>query len=224
MLICELALLGIVSAPITPAVISIAALVDGQALIMSASGGRESYADRMMSPALDILSGRGIRTIAHPRYPLETLERVARLERARALHAISPTMPTFVASAYALFSQRQLAEALASAWITIEQFIDRKWNDYVAATGATGALLRRLQSSRYHPVFARIETLRADGVLADSLCDTVDQARQRRNALMHGARVALDDTRVVLLALHAVVEEACGQQSSPPECSSVLNW
>jgi hypothetical protein len=224
LVICELALLGIVSAPVTPKVISAAALIDGQALITSAAGGRESYADRVMGPARDLFTGQGLLSYVHHHHPLEVLERVRRLEKVTALRSVSTTIPTFVASAYALFSQRQLAEALASAWIVIEQFVDRKWSDYVATTGATGALLARLQDSRNNPVWARINTLRDDGVLPRTLCETIDQARNRRNRLMHRATIALDDARVVLLALHAVLEEICGQPSSPPECSSELNW
>ena len=128
-IICEFALTGIVSEPATPVHISRGVLIDNHALIMSAGGGREIYLERTIIPSLQLLQGTWL---THPIHSTDVITAVAKQEVSSQLGLISDNLPTFVASAYSLFSNHQNSEALIDSWIVIEQIIDWLWKDYLS--------------------------------------------------------------------------------------------
>ena len=108
-------------------------------------------------------------------WPVAALEDAIALRRSRKLSGISATLPTFVAGAYALYSQRQLSEALADAWVACEQILNHLWDQYLSTL--TSRRRKSLSDSRTYPVAVRLEILRTVGRLSQDLHDALDLAR-----------------------------------------------
>lgn len=218
MLICELSLNGVTSAPATPVHISAGRLIENHALIMSAAG--NSAIERTLAPALHLLTNTwGHYTWCQP----ESLETAAKLTCANKLASLSQNLPTFVAGAYSLYSQRQLSEALIDAWIAIEQIIDSYWESYISQMDENGRRAR-LRDTRSYTAAVRTEVLFTAGKIPASLYKDWNTSRKHRNALSHRAQIELKAARETVMALKETIEFFCGETVSVPLLSQSINW
>jgi hypothetical protein len=96
LLICELALLGVVSEPVSPVHISYGQLIENHALVLVGSGGRELYLERGVGANLALF---GNHWGAWPLRSESLLDEAARLARTRVLASISATLSSLVPGA-----------------------------------------------------------------------------------------------------------------------------
>lgn len=220
LVICELALLGVVSEPATPAHVSVGKMVDDHAAIVSAVGGRELYPDRTVQPFMELARGN---LVGFGQFiESDILMRALLLERATALADMSKYLPTLVAGAYSLFSQRQIGEALADAWFASEQMLDYMWRQYVSSV--PGQRRSRLEDTRTYTAAVRTEVLHTAGRLDSATYEALNSARQKRNAFAHRARVDLSAAQVCLDTMKAMIELLCATSVEPPLANTGLNW
>jgi len=218
--ICEFALSGIVSAPATPVHISAGRLINGHALITSAAGGRETYPERTIQPSLQLLRGMWR---MHPLHTLDVVDKVVNLQCTSLLVEVSDNLPTFVAGAYSLFSQRQAAEALIDSWIVIEQIIDSLWAHYLTRI-ADNSRKDRLSDPRTYTAAVRIELLYTVGILPLPLYEVLNIARAHRNRLAHRAEISLTMSKECLMAMKEMIEFLCKTSVEPPLTCEGVNW
>ena len=221
-LICELALMGIVSGPATPVHISVGKLVDGHALISSGGGGREFYPERTVQPSFELL--RGTWPAGHAMHVQEgVLDTACLLERANKLSDLSPTLPTLVAGAYSLSSQRQLGEALIDAWVVSEQILDYLWREHVSKVGDT-ARKDRLSDPRTYSAAVRTEILHTTDEIDQDLYSALNLARKHRNDMAHRARVTSQAANDVLHAMKLMLEHLLQTEVESPIAGSSISW
>lgn len=216
-IICEFALLGVVSEPATPVHISLGKKHGEHILITSASG---VYTDRSMSPSIQLIQGLWRQ---HPVVPTETLNQALLLELTSQLTKISPELPTFIASAYSLYAQRQQGEALLDSWIVIEQIIDWFWNEYKAKV-FDKSRKERLSDTRTYTAAVRTEALLIAGIIPDTLYHTLNLARKHRNDLAHRGKANFNMTQVVILAMKDALEFLLKRKIEPPYVHLGINW
>jgi hypothetical protein len=218
--ICEFALKGIVSEPATPVHISRGELINDHALIRSASGGREIYLERTTMPLMQLLQRTWRMNQLHD---LDVVEAMARQECTSQLVQVSDYLPTLVAGAYSLFSQRQLSEALIDSWIVVEQIIDWLWTDYLLRI-ADKSRKKRLSDPRTYSAAVQIEILHTIGVLPLSLYQALNTARKHRNDLAHRAEISLTMATEGVTAMKQIIEFLCKTSVEPPSVSVGVNW
>ena len=218
--ICELALNGLVSAPASPIDISWGQLVDGHALVLGGSGGREAYLHRSVQPLLELLQDNWL---TWPVRGEETLKKAARMALTRRLSAISETLPELVAGAYSNYSRRQVGEAIADSWVVTEQVVDYLWQGHVK-TVRDKARKDRLKDDRTYSASVRAEILLTAGALPEDLYVSVQRARKLRNDLMHSAKMALPAATQCVNAMREAVEFVCGTTVVPPDVTQGVNW
>lgn len=223
--VCELALCGVVSAPATPAHIGIGSVIDNQAVITKSIGGREIYTDRTHRPTLGMLTGMW--PLAMPHMALSkwlTIEPIIKKhERTSRLTQVSTELPTSVASAYSLLSQRQYSEALLDGWNVIEQIIDWYWVNYL--TSLSEERRKRLKDTRTYTASVRTEVLETTGRLPSELCKGIHKARKHRNALAHRLDTDPERARETVLAMHKTVEFFCDAKVEPPSDGGIsVGW
>jgi hypothetical protein len=219
-IICDLALHGIVSEPATPVHISRGTLIDNHALITSAGGGREIYLERTMGPSLQLLQGTW-RT--HHIHNMDLVNSAIQQEFSSKLAGISDNLPTFIASAYSLFSQYQSSEALLDGWIVIEQIIDWLWRDHVGAI-VDVSRKDRLLDSRTYSAAIRIEVLYTAGKLPPEIYQAATIARQHRNQLAHRAKINNRMATECLMAMKDLIEFVCQAKVEPPIGNAGVTW
>jgi hypothetical protein len=218
--ICEFALLGIVSEPATPVHVSRGVLIDLHALVTGAGGGRELYRERSVGPAQELVSGLWL---MHPVVDMATVEQASQHQISTQLGAASENLPALVAGAYSTYSRRQLAEAVVDSWIVMEQLLDWYWTQYRA--GLTDKSRKeRLADTRTYSAAIRIELLQTAKVLPEPLCDDLQRARRHRNELAHRARVTGEGADVCLTAMRHAIEFFSGRQVEPPLSNTGVTW
>ena len=219
-IICELALNGIVSEPTTPVHISRGEMIDEHILITSASGGREMYLERTLTPSLQLHLGTW-RT--NQLCSFEVVNAAIGQECTSRLNQISSSLPTLVAGAYFMFSRRQLSEALVDGWIVIEQIIVGLWTNYTSSIIAKSRR-ERLLDSRTYSVGVRIETLYTIDVISEPLYTALNAARKHRNELAHRAKINLAMATEVLDAMKQTIEFFCKASIAMPLANVGVNW
>jgi len=220
LLICELALVGIVSEPASPVHINYGRLIDNHALVVAGSGAREMYLERSIGPSLALLANHWI---GWPVHGESLLDEVAGLARTRILAAMSATLPSLVAGAYYNYSRRQPAEALMDAWIVAEQILDSMWTEYVS--GLEGAKRKtRLEDSRTYSASVRIEVLRTAGVTDEDMYEDLHQARKARNDLAHRALIDKEAALQGMCAMRRLIKLVCGSSVAHSDASHGVNW
>jgi len=219
-IICELALHGIVSEPATPAHISQGALVDNHALIISAGGGREMYLERTLMPSIHL--HKNLWQISKMQ-SVDVLNKVTKQQMSSQLEDISDNLPTFVASAYSLFSRHAYSEALLDSWIVVEQIIDWLWKEYLANINDRPRK-DRLSDTRTYSASVRIETLFTTNKIPLSLYEIIHTARKHRNELAHRAKINLDMAQDSLSAMKQVIEFTCQTTVEPPLANVGVTW
>jgi hypothetical protein len=220
-LICELALMGIVSEPATPVHISHGRLIDNHALITSAGGGREIYLERTMTPSNHLLRGEWR---MYPIRDATTARKARELECANTLVVIKEDLPTLIAGAYSLFSRRQLGEALINSWFVCERIIHYIWEQYLS-TLSDKARISRLNDPRTYSAAVRTEVLHSIGNIPLHLYDELNKARGHRNDLAHGKKKAtLLASTTCLNAMKLFIEFVCEKTVESPQLSSGVSW
>lgn len=219
-LICELALMGVVSEPASPVHISYGQLIDDHALVTVASGGREIYQERSLFPSLALLRGDWL---SWPIHPESAVDQAANQACTSYLGHISPSLPALVAGAYSLFSRRQLSEALMDSWIVSEQILDHLWEKYML-TVPDRARKKRLEDTRIFTATVRAEVLLTAGTIGLSIYQAIQKARKHRNDLAHRAKISLSNASECLHTMKALVELVCEREVAWPEVSTGVNW
>ena len=219
-IICEFAFKGIVSEPATPSHMSTGSLIDNHALIIAASGGRESYLERSLAPTIRLVQGNW--GMCQP-CSLDIVHSIEKLECTSKLRQISKNIPTLVAGAYSFLSQRQIAEALNDGWVVIEQIINLLWDKHIASIIETPRK-NRLSDSRTYTTAVRIEVLYISGVLSKHLYEALNIARQHRNDLAHRAKITLEMAEQCLIAMKNIIEFVCEVSVEPPIAHRSVNW
>jgi len=220
LLICELALLGVVSEPASPVHINYGRLIDNHALVVAGSGAREMYLDRSIGPSLALLANHWI---GWPIHGESLLDEVAGLARTRILAAMSATLPSLVPGAYYHYSRRQPAEALMDAWIVTEQILDSMWTEYTDAV-KDGKRKQRLADSQTYSASVRIEVLHTAGVIDRDMYEDLHEARDARNRLAHRALIDLNAASQGMCAMRCLIELVCGTSVAHTDVSMGVNW
>ncbi len=219
-IICELALAGVVSEPASPVHISYGQLVDGHALAVVASGGREIYLERTIGPSLALVRGDWLTWRVDPE---AVLDQAAGQSCTARLASISDSLPTLVPGAYYSLSRRQLAEAVMDSWIVTEQILDHLWQTHVSALPDHDRR-QRLSDSRNYTASVRTEALHMAGVIDGSLYKAIHKARKHRNDLAHRAKITLSAAIDCLMTMKAAIEFVCKTSVAEPEVSTGVNW
>jgi len=220
LLICELALLGVVSEPASPVHINYGRLIDNHALVVVGSGAREMYLERSIGPSLALLSNHWI---GWPTHGGSLVDEAARLPRTRILAAVSATIPSLVAGAYYHYSRRQPAEALMDAWIVTEQILDSMWTGYTDAA-KDGKRKERLLDSRTYSASVRIEVLHTAGVIERDVYERLHEAREARNRLAHRSLIDVNAASQGMCAMRCLVQLLCGTAVAEADVSIGVNW
>lgn len=216
-LLCELALLGVVSDPVSPVHISGGLMGEGYALVTVGGG---SYLERTVAPTLAQRSGEWQ---LWTRYDEALLDRAAAQTCTGRLIDISPSVPTLIVGAYSLFARRLLSEALIDGWIVTEQLIDHLWQRHISPV-KDKARRERLEDDRSYPASIRVEMLLTAGVIDGQMAEATQVARQHRNRLAHRAKISLQATTECLDAMRGMVEFICGEKVAPPPRSFFIGW
>jgi len=220
LLICELALLGVVSEPASPVHINYGQLIDNHALVLAGSGGRELYLERSVGANWALF---GNHWIGWPLRAESLLDEAARLARTRVLAAISAALPSLVAGAYYHYSRRQPAEALTDAWIVTEQILDSMWAAHVCAVD-DGKRKERLNDSRTYSASVRIEVLHTACAIDKDAYEDLHEARLGRNQLAHRALIDLNAASQGMGAMKRLIELVCGTSVAHADVSMGVNW
>lgn len=218
--ICEFCLCGVVSQPVSPVHISFGLLIEGHALVLVGSGGRELYTERSIGPITALRDGTWR---LWPLHSASVLENATLLTSTDKLAAISQSVPEFVAGAHALYSQRQMNEALADSWLVCEQLLNHLWLQYRGQM-TDRSRKKRLGDNRTYSASVKLEVLRTAGVLPDPLYRALHKARAHRNDLMHGATNSLDATSECMTAMKMTLEHILGEEVAEPSVSTGVNW
>jgi hypothetical protein len=221
-LVCELALIGIVSEPITPAHISMGMLYDNRALIIRAGSGRERYLERSLFPMDQLTANKGSWLLSSF-HELDILERAGEQNCTRLLVEVSEELPTLVSGAYSLFSKRHLSEALIDSWIVCEQFISHLWGKYIESL-SDRTRIKRLKDTRTYSAAVCIEILHSVQIIPESIYIELNRARKHRNDLAHGAKITLSASETGLNAMRLMIEFFCNRTIAPPQISESVNW
>jgi hypothetical protein len=99
------------------------------------------------------------------------------------LRELSPTLPTFLASAYAFMRDGQEGEALMDAWIVAEQVLNLLWSEWIGRSGASNQVCRELRKDRV--VQRRLNLLEACGQLEGEIATKLRTAAEYRNQVVH---------------------------------------
>jgi hypothetical protein len=220
LLICEFALLGIVSEPATPVHISRGTLFEGGIVVTGAGGGRETYLERSLGPLLELHTGLWL---SHQVVPNDTVVLATAQKISLQLGGVSESLPSLVAGAYSAYSKHLLAEALVDSWIVVEQLLDWYWTKYRDSL-TDGGRRKRLADSRTYSAAVRIEMMETSSILSEELCRELHDARRHRNELAHRARLTNEGADVCLRAMHHAIEFFSGKQVSPPLSSAGVGW
>lgn len=216
--ICELCLLGVISQPTSPVHVSFGQLIEGHALVVGGSGGRETYLERTSGPNIALLNETWRMWRLQP---AAVLADAVALRRSARLASISPTLPSFVAGAYSLYSQRQTSEALSDSWVVCEQLLNYLWDDFCGSLGDSPRQ-RRLKGARSANL--RLEVLETAQFIPESLAEALQLARGRRNSLMHHARTGIEAARDGVEAMKAALEHVLGEEVADTSVSTGVTW
>lgn len=218
LVICELALAGIVSEPAAPVYISRGELIEGHALITSASGGRELYLERNLRPSQELIDGSW-RILS--KVEVGSIDQFSSLPKARKVDLISPIAPTLVAGAYSLYSRQQYAEALIDSWIVIEQFLHYEYarNELKRNEGN-----RRRKGRDLPKASIVLSQLRRRNWIDKDLGRLIGRAEDHRNRLAHRARLDFTASKETMMTLHAVLEYVCDSSVAYPDTARGVNW
>jgi hypothetical protein len=223
LLLCEFALRDLISEPASPVEIASGKRVDAHVGLLGGGGGREAYTKRTSDVSVAIIQGTWVMWMMHGSAPSGVLAASTALARARVLRGISESLPAFVVGAYSNYSKHQLGEAMADAWVAIEQIVNALWDQHKEGIDR-GARKRRLSDTRTYTAAVRIEVLEQAGILSGDTAEMFQAARGKRNELMHGGAVSWERTEAVMDAMKHALEHVLGQEVTVPSVARYVDF
>lgn len=123
-----------------------------------------------------------------------------------------PTLsPSLFISAFTYHRKHQLREALAHAWIGVEQILEFIWKETIVEDAKSVNIPKRrkfIESQQWNSAH-KIEMLYQQGLIKQELYSSLSKARFARNAFIHkGLTPSYDETHSVLMSLIILVEVA----------------
>jgi hypothetical protein len=210
LLACELCTWGRVVEPASPAFLAIGQISNGKLDVQQFEGAEVPYFDRILYPAA-ARRDDDVFLVASLRTDPDVLGKSRSLATAKMLAEVSPSLPTFVAAAYSLYSQHRFAEAIIDAWIVCEQMIDGIWERF--RKGINGrARQKRLDDNRTFSMAVRLELLFSEGLLREAQYEAFQVARKHRNDLAHRARIGAFAARETVNCLRMLLSDLAGRE------------
>lgn len=137
-----------------------------------------------------MLQGSSDSSVVHwPVADVGLLHRSVKPTRALKLAEVGEALPDFVASAIISRHWERPAEAVLFSWIVAELLINRAWKDRIDEVAISGSHRGRLQDTRSYTASVQIDSLHGLGRVSDEASRSLHQARGRRNALAHSAKL-----------------------------------
>ncbi|MCR9344874.1 hypothetical protein NB498_02580 [Vibrio alginolyticus] len=123
-----------------------------------------------------------------------------------------PTLsPSLFISAFTYYKKHQLREALAHAWIGVEQILEFIWKETIVEEAKTINIPKRrkfIESQQWNSAH-KIEMLYQKGFIQEELYSSLSKARFARNDFIHkGLTPAYEDSHSALLSLIILIEVA----------------
>lgn len=210
-LLCEFALEGLVSAPITDTDVQDGKLIGRHASI---TGGWGDYGDRTWGPYALLTSGvrdmaEGYAVSRNPwwavnfywtPYDPAVLQRIDGAHRSERLMEVSDTLPLLVVAAVFHSSRHNIPETVISAWIVCEELLANLWKKHLSSVTRADRR-RRLEDSRTYTASVQAEVLLTAGLIDEEIYATVQDARRIRNNLAHGSAVNQNGAAVAMRGL-----------------------
>jgi hypothetical protein len=209
LVLCELALAGADSAPVSSHDIETGKLNNGHAFVDHFSSRADASFDRTVGPLFAIRREIWM-TWADRLADRLALQPSWTLRHAKRLAQVSTTMPRLIVGAYWNDTRGHEAESLIDCWIVVEQFLDRMWEDHL---GSIPEALRRrqLRDQRTFSAAVRVELLRTVGRLPPELHEQVEVARAARNRLAHRADLPTVGAGLGMIAMRGMLEDFLGE-------------
>ena len=123
-----------------------------------------------------------------------------------------PTLsPSLFISAFTYYKKHQLREALAHAWIGIEQILEFIWKETIVENAKSVNIPKRrkfIESQQWNSAH-KIEMLYQQDLIKEELYSSLSKARFARNSFIHkGLTPLYEDTHSALMSLIILVEVA----------------
>lgn len=219
-IVCELSLKSrVVSEPVTPAYISRGQLKDNHALI-SGGGGFQVPQDRVLKPSMDLITKGGTWSFGNQPEKAEVLDEIENLGITSQLAEIWEYLPTVISNAYSGAPKRQVVKTVVNSWLGIKQILKKIWNDYLEDVDSD----KRKGILRNAGDPTKTEMLTESGVFSLELCESVHQARQNRNDIVHHDEIVPDMIKDNILALKEIIEFYSGCEVNIPQIGAGINW
>ena len=216
LLLCQFALCGLASHPITDTDVQDGKLIGRHASITEGWG---AHGERTWGPFS--LLAAGVRDMGAPfgragndYWPVnfywtthdpKILDWVSPITDAVKLADTSSSLPALLVGAAHHCSRHNVAETTITAWIICEQVLSYFWDKYVDDI-ANGNRRTRLQDARTYGAAVRAEVLLTAGCIPEETCALVQAARKVRNELAHRAKVSEEAATVAMDALRSALE------------------
>lgn len=121
-----------------------------------------------------------------------------------------PTLsPSLFISAFTYYKKHQLREALAHAWIGVEQILEFIWKETIVEDAKSVNIPKRrkfIESQQWNSAH-KIEMLYQQGLIKEELYSSLSKARFARNTFIHkGINPSYEETHSALMSLIILVE------------------
>ena len=209
LVLCELALAGADSAPVSSRDIETGRLNNGHAFVDHFSSRVDASFDRTVGPMLAV-HHRAWMAWGGPLADRLALQPSWALRHAKRLAQVSTTLPRLIVGAYWNDTRGHEAESLIDCWIVVEQFLDRMWEDHLGSI-AEALRRRQLRDQRTFSAAVRAEVLRTVGRLPPELHEQVEVARAARNRLAHRADLPTVGAGLGMIAMRGMLEHFLGE-------------
>lgn len=211
LLLAEFALQGLASHPVTYTEVQAGKLI-GRFACIAGGGGR--FGDRtwgpytlLVAPTRDLGAPYGRpgndywpANFYWPNCDPSILDRITNAPNALHLRKISPSLPTLLVAAAYHATRHNVAEGTVTSWILCEELLSFLWDRHVDQISEK-ARKERLTDSRTYSAAVRLEVLLVAGVLPDTLCALLQEARRLRNALAHRSKMNMDAADICYRAM-----------------------
>jgi hypothetical protein len=214
-LLCEFALEGLTSSPITDTDVQDGKLIGQHASI---TGGWGDYGDRTWGPYALLVSGVSDMAVGYAEssnpywavnfywttYDPNVLQCIDGSNRAERLMEVSNTLPLLVVAAVFHSSRHNLPETVLSSWMVCEALLEHSWKTYISNVGQ-GSRRQRLRDHRTYSASVQAEVLLSAGLVDDGTYDLVQEARRMRNNIAHNREVTREGASIAMQAMKAML-------------------
>lgn len=129
----------------------------------------------------------------------------------RVLSKLPTLSPSLFIGAFTYYKKHQLREALAHAWIGVEQILEFIWKETIVENAKAVNIPKRrkfIESQQWNSAH-KIEMLYQQGFIKDELYSSLSKARFARNDFIHkGLTPSYEDSHSALMSLIILVEVA----------------